>query len=98
MNARIDAPPAPGEFEQRPRATVHRLDEAGEAARAARHAYQADSVAAQLGADARNLKALQGDMRLVRLCRAYFLGDEAQRQQLADVAEKVLAEVRGGAV
>lgn len=58
------------------------------------HHYRNEASLAQLEADARNLAALKGDQRLVRLCRAYFLADEAQRDHLAGEAEKVLAEVR----
>lgn len=59
--------------------------------------YRSESIRVQLEADARNLKLLQGDQRLVSLCRAYFLADEVQRDHLAGEAEKVLAEVEKAA-
>lgn len=42
---------------------------------------------AQREADERNILALRADLRLMRICRAYYLADEAGRVALALAAE-----------
>lgn len=49
------------------------------------------SMVAQLDADRRNFDRLAGDMRLVRLCRAYFHANEAGKDRLAELAAEVMA-------
>jgi hypothetical protein len=44
---------------------------------------------AQRETDERNILALRADPRLMRICRAYFLADEAERAALALAAEGV---------
>lgn len=46
---------------------------------------------AQREADERNILALRADLRLMRICRAYYLADEAGRAALALAADGLQA-------